>query len=79
MTHEERVHEILYSCDDREEIAERIASLEELARTLYADLSGLRQVVSDSVDPWAWAEHYRGRVDEAAEAMDRLGVAIYGD
>lgn len=28
MTRDERVHELLYSCEDREELAERIAQLE---------------------------------------------------
>ena len=40
MTTDERIHEILYSTDSREELAVRIAELEEFAQDLYkfADL-----------------------------------------
>lgn len=37
MTREERTHEILYSCDSREELAERIAAFEELVEALRRD------------------------------------------
>ncbi|MBR1828117.1 MAG: hypothetical protein IJ781_01210 [Atopobiaceae bacterium] len=37
MTREERIHEILYSCDSREELAERIATFEELVEALRCD------------------------------------------
>lgn len=37
MTREERIHEILYSCDSREELAERIATFEELVEILRRD------------------------------------------
>ena len=33
---EQRAHEILYSCDSREELAERIVALEDYARELWA-------------------------------------------
>ena len=36
MTHKERVHELLYSCDSRTELCERIATLEDLAVEMYA-------------------------------------------
>lgn len=37
-TDEERVHEILYSTDSREELAKRIASLEQIAISEYVVL-----------------------------------------
>lgn len=37
MTREERIHEILYSCDSREELAKRIAAFEELVEILRRD------------------------------------------
>lgn len=35
ITNAERVHEILYSCDSREELSVRIATLEGLSRELF--------------------------------------------
>lgn len=35
MTHGERVHQLLYSCDDRTAICERVASLEELLADVH--------------------------------------------
>ena len=56
-----RAHELLYSCDSREELCERVAGLEELVRELY----GL----------YAWADgatHYGG--EPAVFAADRREV-----
>ena len=36
MSDDERIHAIVYSCDSREELAERIVALEDYARELWA-------------------------------------------
>lgn len=35
MTHDERVHELLYSTEDRAELCERMVKLEELVRDMW--------------------------------------------
>ena len=35
MTGEDRTHELLYSCDSREELCERITELEDIVRCLW--------------------------------------------
>lgn len=38
MTHDERVHELLYSNEDRAELCERMVELEELVRDMWFGL-----------------------------------------
>lgn len=71
MTRAERTHEILYSCDSREELAERIAKLEELAE-------GCMEIATErctDFDAWQCEEcrWYRNKTD--CRVCDLLGLA----
>lgn len=45
----ERIHAILYSNDDREELAERVVALEDLAARMYHDMQGVLDMSADTV------------------------------
>ena len=69
-THDERVHEILYSCDDRQELAERIVKLEEFAAdtcNLAEGFYNLGGTGKDLKDMWAEAKEL-GLVEVADES-----------
>ena len=64
MTTNERIHEILYSTDSREELAERIAELEEFARDLYE----FAELYDEEKGPDQWCE--------IMERMQALGIEV---
>lgn len=64
MTRAERTHEILYSCDSREELASQIAQLEEFARDLYE----FAELYDEEKSPRQWCE--------IRERMQALGIEM---
>ena len=64
MTRAERTHEILYSCDSREELASRIAELEEFAQDLYE----FAELYDEEKGPRQWCE--------IRERMQKLGIEV---
>ena len=75
MTHEERVHELMYSCDSRTELCERIAALEELARDYHTflALAGLAQPIGYII---AAHGHPTLSVETLDERYRELGVEM---
>lgn len=70
MSDYERVHEILYSCDSREELVARIVELE-------AENAMLCELIRDTLtDPDAW--DYDMFKSRAREAFDALAKKILG-
>lgn len=65
MNKEERIHSLLYSCDSRDELCERVVALEELVRELWCDLDAATQYDAGGG---------RGIVYEFADRMRELGV-----
>ena len=64
MTRAERTHEILYSCDSREELASRIAELEEFAQDLYE----FAELYDEEKGPRQWCE--------IRKRMQALGIEV---
>ena len=64
MTTDERIHEILYSTDSREELASRIAELEEFVQDLYE----FAELYDEEKGPSEWCE--------IMERMQKLGIEV---
>ena len=64
MTTDERIHEILYSTDSREELASRSAELEEFAQDLYE----FAELYDEEKGPSEWCE--------ITERAEKLGIEV---
>lgn len=64
MTTDERIHEILYSTDSREELASRIAELEEFAQ----DMFDFAELYDEEKGPDQWCE--------ITERAEKLGIEV---
>lgn len=81
MTHDERMHELLYSNDGREEMCERICNLEELVLVLMhcADENGDCDTCSingnqPELNPWLGCDALREMIQELGLWANELGV-----
>lgn len=70
----QRVHSILYSTDSREELAERIVALEELAETMHAYMSGVLEHNSGIVIMTTGYTMLSSRISECEDRMKKLGL-----
>ena len=64
MTTDERIHEILYSTDSREELASRIVKLEEFVQDLYE----FAELYDEEKGPSEWCE--------IMERAEKLGIEV---
>lgn len=72
---EERVHELLYSCDSRTELCEMIAKLEDENAKLCKQVELLQKLSGDLYE-MAWPEYPSAFEKAFVDRMHRLGVEV---
>lgn len=78
MTTDERIHEILYSTDSREELASRIAELEEFAQDLWQFTGAACKKYPRMFDPAAQGPQMvqLNALDAFDQRMRELGIEV---